>query len=68
LLAAGSGAGGQQDNYLLEVLATTRDDVLKLPAPAEAANLLAVAFPPASVGFVGRAGGVLYTATTGGQG
>jgi len=67
LLAAGIGAGCQQDKYLLEVYATTRYDVLKLPAPAETANLLAVAFPSASVGYVGGAGGVFYTTTNGGQ-
>jgi photosystem II stability/assembly factor-like uncharacterized protein len=67
LLAAGIGAGCQQDKYLLEVYATTRYEVLKLPTPAEATNLLAVAFPSASVGFVGGAGGVLYTTVNGGQ-
>jgi hypothetical protein len=67
LLAAGLGAGCQQDKYLLEVYATTRYEVLRLPAPAEAANLLTVAFPSASAGYVGGAGGVLYATTNGGQ-
>ena len=67
LLLLGLGAGCTQDKYVLDAYPTIRYDVLRLPAPADTAKLLTVAFPAASVGFVGGQAGLLYATTDGGQ-
>ena len=59
--------GCKEKFYVFDTYATMRYDVLALPAPATATDLLAVSFPTASVGFVGGVGGTVYATANGGQ-
>lgn len=59
--------GCKEKIYVIDEYSTMRYDVLALPAPAATTNLLTVAFPSASVGFVGGVGGTVYATADGGQ-
>ncbi len=59
--------GCKEKMYVIDEYSTMRYDVLALPAPAAATDLLTVAFLSASVGFVGGVGGTVYATADGGQ-
>ncbi len=59
--------GCKEKMYVIDEDSTMRYDVLALPAPAAATDLLTVAFLSASVGFVGGVGGTVYATADGGQ-
>ena len=67
LILSFSSLTGCEKTYVIDTYATMRYDVLALPAPATATDLLAVVFPSASGGLVGGAGGTVYATADGGK-